>query len=768
MNKSELVGVLKSKKLVLLVAAAAVAGTLGTIKVQASPVVTRYNGMDRYETAAKVCEDGWKQDTDYAVIVNGENFPDALSAAPLAKKYDAPILLTGAEILNPYTSSELTRLNVKNVFIIGGKGVVSQSIEDALKAKKIKVTRLGGSDRYETAIQVAAKIGKHDEVAIINGNNFKDGMSIASIAALKGMPIILTDGTSLSSSVKKYLGNTSKMSQIYVIGDQNIISDNAISGLSNVKRIGYGNDYERNTSIIEAFQNEVDTNTLYIASAKDFPDSLGASALAPSTSSPVLFVDSPMDNSTQDFLKKHIVTKLKILGGNGSVSYATELAAQDLPLAVGSTQNITDTILQNEKYTPRQTIIITATDGTKKEVAVDWNLTKVNTTKPGIYNFLGKINGTDKTVYATLTVKPIPYKINDITDTADSRETYQIPSTVTAQMTDGTWAEVPVNWDYGTQSSNKPGVYVFNGTVDKYSKKVKLTLNINPASIVASIPDFKKVFATTDEMNDYISSDMPSQVIALMQDGSSTAFDVNWDAASTLIKGSRKGTHILKGTVPDCGKRVSYLMIVTSEGGVDLDPNNSGNSGNNGGNSNSPSRDIGELSPIVQGDVYPTQITDPLTNKKVKVTWKTGVSIGTSSNITTDASQYLDDCRIATMRLEGVTSNGTKVAATIGIIPKVIGITSDYTNPNATNTSYSPTTPIPITISASGVIKMEDIKLYAIISNPQGVTPLYKLVKVSLWNPPVISPSDSASYTVQATIDYYNSGVPVPVVIKVQ
>ena len=83
-----------------------------------------------------------------------------MSAAPLAKKYEAPILLTGKDILNPYTSVELNRLNVKNVFIIGGKGVVSQSIEDSLKARGIKVTRIGGADRYETGVQVAQKLGK--------------------------------------------------------------------------------------------------------------------------------------------------------------------------------------------------------------------------------------------------------------------------------------------------------------------------------------------------------------------------------------------------------------------------------------------------------------------------------------------------------------------------------------------------------------------------------------------------------------------------------
>ncbi|OAA83202.1 cell wall-binding repeat-containing protein [Clostridium ljungdahlii] len=481
MNSFRLKGVLKSKKLVLLVVSAAAFGILSTTKVYAQPTVDRYGGINRYETAAKVCDAGWTSSSDYAVLVNGENYPDALSAAPLAKKNNAPILLTDGQVLNPYTSSEITRLNVKNIFIVGGRYVVSQSIEDSLKARGIKVTRIEGKDRYDTSIQVAGKLSsKSNEVALVNANDFKDGMTIASIAALKGMPIILTDGGYLPASVKKYLGNGSKFNQIYVIGDENTIGNSVISGLSNVKRVGTGNAYGKNVSIIEAFQNEIDTSTLYIASAKDFADSLSASALAPNTSSPVLFVDSPMDEATSSFLKTHIVNNLKVLGGTGSVSYDLETIARRLPLQVGTASNITDTIWQGDKYTPRPTMVVTATDGTKKEVAIDWNLTKIDVTKPGIYTFVGKLRGTDQTVYTTLTVKPIPYKIDDLTEPASIGEDHPLPTTIPAQMTDGTTTNVPVTWDYGTQKVTTPGVYTFYGTVNKYNKKVKLTLTITP------------------------------------------------------------------------------------------------------------------------------------------------------------------------------------------------------------------------------------------------------------------------------------------------
>lgn len=743
MNDFKLMGILKSKRLALLVASSAVMCSLITTKVYAEPVVDRYGGADRYETAAKVCDAGWNTNTDYAVIVSGENYPDALSAAPLAKKYDAPILLTGSEVLNPYTSSELARLNVKNVFIIGGKSVVSQSIQDALKAKGIKVTRLGGADRYETALQVAKKLGKSGEVALVNGSNFRDGMSIASIAAMKGMPIILIGENYMPPSVKKYLGNTTKMDQIYVIGDKNTISDNVIKGLSNVKRIGTGNVYGENVSIIEAFKNEISTGTLYIASARDFPDSLSASALAPRTSSPVLFVGSPMDKATSDFLSTHIVNNLKILGGTGAVSYDSENTAKYLPLEVDSTNNFTDTIWQDEKYTPRATVVITATDGSKKEVPVDWNLINVNTSKPGTYTFKGTVRGTDKEVYTTLIVKPLPYKINDLTETAVSRENFQLPDTVSAQMTDGTTDQVDVSWDYGTQSGNKPGVYVFYGTVEKYSKKVKLTLTVNNSKEIDTINNIK---ITVSNKDDYT---LPKEIPAVMTDGSTQNVPVTWGSESKYDT----GVYVYKGTVDGYSKKVGLMLIVTGEGGQDPnDPNYPDNPGDS-------ARDLGELDAIMQDESYPDTITDPSTGKQIPVTWTEAISIDSNFD---DRGEYIDDCRIAKFTLKGTLKDGRKVKAVIGIIPRIVTLNVN----GATGNVPAIVINVDRNDYPSGVFNMSDLseKINAVIKKPDG-TREPKKVHIILWNPPVIDISDSNIYYVTATIKYYNT--PVTITIRV-
>ncbi|MCH3964255.1 MAG: cell wall-binding repeat-containing protein [Clostridium sp.] len=732
MNNLKMPGVLRSRKLALLVAAAAIAGVLSTTKAYAAPSVERYGGIDRYETAAKVCDAGWNTDTKYAVLANGENYPDALSAAPLAKKYDAPILLTGAGTLSPYTSSELTRLNVKNVFIVGGKGVVSQSIEDSLAARNIKVTRIGGDDRYETALKVAAKVGKSGEVALVNGNDFRDGMTIASIAALKEMPIILTGGNYMPASVKKYLGNGSKMDQIYVVGDSNTISDSVINGLSNVKRIGSGNSYSKNVGVIQAFQNEVDTGTLYIASARDFPDSLGASALAPKTSSPILFVDSPLDEATSNFLKTHIVNDLKVLGGTGAVSYEAESIAKSLSLGVGNTDNITDTIWQNEKYTPRETIVITATDGTKKEMPVEWNLTKVNTTKPGIYTFTGTVKGTDEKVYATLTVKPLPYKIDDIEKTAASRNSFSLPTTVPAQMTDGTTSQVAVSWDYGTQSGNKPGVYVFYGAVDKYSKKVKLTLTVTDSgSTTKTIKTINNIKKTVSNKSDY---SLPTKIPAIMTDGSTENVSVTWGPENDYAE----GVYTYEGTVSGYSKKVELMLVVTGEGGQDPNdpdyPDNPDNPDNPGDNDTDIQADPMY---VIQGESYdlPKKVTNPSTKKSFKIdSWSTK-----SIDVNGIDSEDYDDCSVTIINFEGIINGSDKKAGiTVYIKPRIVSV-------------YQPD--LIININAEDYAGQE----YKLPDTIRVVTAdgKIKIAKVTSWDKPYVNINTPQTYYIKGTVEYF-------------
>jgi putative cell wall-binding protein len=204
-----------------------------SINVYASSTTKRISGLNRYATSQAVALAGWQQ-SDYAVLANGEDFPDALSAAPLAKKYNAPILLTQKNVLPTETTNTLQQLKVKNVFVIGGTGVVSSAVENQLTSMGIVITRLAGQDRYETDIKVAKQLDNVTKIAIVTGEDFPDALSIAPIAVKENMPIILVAHNAIPDVVKNYI-NSQSISKVYVIGSGSSLDSAVTTGLSNVE-----------------------------------------------------------------------------------------------------------------------------------------------------------------------------------------------------------------------------------------------------------------------------------------------------------------------------------------------------------------------------------------------------------------------------------------------------------------------------------------------------------------------------------------------------
>jgi N-acetylmuramoyl-L-alanine amidase len=89
------------------------------------------------------------------ILASGENFPDALCAAPLATKYQAPILLTSKNSLPSAVENEINRLKPKNAILVGGTGAISDNIKTTLQNKGINVIRISGASRYETSLEIA-------------------------------------------------------------------------------------------------------------------------------------------------------------------------------------------------------------------------------------------------------------------------------------------------------------------------------------------------------------------------------------------------------------------------------------------------------------------------------------------------------------------------------------------------------------------------------------------------------------------------------------
>ncbi|MFL0266673.1 cell wall-binding repeat-containing protein [Candidatus Clostridium radicumherbarum] len=285
---------------------------------------TRFGGADRYATALEVSRNNWTN-SDYAILASGKDYPDALCATPLAKKYNAPILLTQGDTLTADIKSEFTRLLVKNVYIIGGTGAVSQNVENSIKALGINVIRLGGINRYKTSLLIAKELGTSTKVALASGDDFPDAVSVAAPAALSSMPILLSSKSTIDDEIKQFINSTSR-DVVYVIGGSGAISDTVLNQFSNTKRLAGLNRIQTNLAVINEFLPALDLSKVFVASAQDFPDGLSGSAAAALTASPVFLLDKTNLAPSISFITPNISesASFKILGGTGAISSSIE------------------------------------------------------------------------------------------------------------------------------------------------------------------------------------------------------------------------------------------------------------------------------------------------------------------------------------------------------------------------------------------------------------------------------------------------------------
>ncbi|MBP2032923.1 putative cell wall-binding protein [Clostridium algifaecis] len=297
-------------------------------QVTSAKQAIRISGQDRYETAAKVAASNWST-SDNVVLVSGEGYADAISASVLAKKLDAPVLLTNSKTLNSYAKAALSTLKAKNVYVIGGEASISKDVRDALKST-YSITELGGANRYETNAAVAGKLvdlGVDATNAIlVGGQGFSDALTAASIASSKG-EILLLGSNDLSSikSIENFVN--SHKSKVTVIGTDLVINDNTYKAVNGANRVAGGKDrFDTNLKVLESFKSDIKGNKVYVANASgnDYADALVASALAGKNNSPLILVDREGSDATTNainYLKSSLTSSsdIEVLGGTGVV-----------------------------------------------------------------------------------------------------------------------------------------------------------------------------------------------------------------------------------------------------------------------------------------------------------------------------------------------------------------------------------------------------------------------------------------------------------------
>lgn len=256
-----------------------------TFTVRPKPTVSRTTASSRYSYATALSRTSFTA-AKTAVLVSSGSWVDALSAAPLAHVVRGPVLLTSRNSLPSTTKSELARLGVKKIIIVGDASHVSASLKRSL-AKRYRVVRIAGSDRYTTANAVARSIAARSGWTVANrkvvvvGGNYASALTASAVAARKGWPLLYTSSASVRKSTRDTIKAIHATSAL-VVGSTAAVSNTAKGQLPSATRISSTNSLSIPTLLADwatknypaAFSGE----RIYVASNSQWGGSLGLPA----------------------------------------------------------------------------------------------------------------------------------------------------------------------------------------------------------------------------------------------------------------------------------------------------------------------------------------------------------------------------------------------------------------------------------------------------------------------------------------------------------
>src|SRR5699024_2386049 len=165
------------------------------------------------------------------------------------------------------------------------------------------------------------------EVAIANGMDFPDALSVASSAARKGMPILLVKDDWISEGTRNVIKRLGA-AETQVVGGTEVVSDQIADGLPNVNRLSGHDRYDTNIDVLEHF--DASDKHMYVTTGTNYADALTGAVLAAKQDSGILLVHQRVPDVTEDYIANHDLQHLTIFGGNVAIDRSVQETLNDL------------------------------------------------------------------------------------------------------------------------------------------------------------------------------------------------------------------------------------------------------------------------------------------------------------------------------------------------------------------------------------------------------------------------------------------------------
>lgn len=259
------------------------AAAAAQVKENTPEPVARFWGGDRFDTAVSVSRGSYPAagSAGAVVLARADNYPDALAGAPLASSKAAPLLLTPSATLDARTEAEISRVLAggRTVYVLGGEFAIAAPVASRLQQVGYHVVRLGGADRFETAIRIAeATNGAPEAIFLATGRDFPDALVAGTTARAARGVVVLTDDGTLPAATANYLA--AHPVQRYVVGERARPADPGAPA--------FGGSTPSEVSAAVARHFFPAPRGVAVASAANFPDALGGGAQASQLGIPLL------------------------------------------------------------------------------------------------------------------------------------------------------------------------------------------------------------------------------------------------------------------------------------------------------------------------------------------------------------------------------------------------------------------------------------------------------------------------------------------------
>ena len=251
-----------------------------------APVVSRIAGDDRYGTATALARALWPFSSAQhpsVLVVSGQDYPDALAAAPVAALFDAKLVLVTPTQVPPVTAAELRRQTSQEVTVVGGPAAVAAEVERQLRTITLQqVQRLAGADRYSTAAGLTQLANGTAppvaQVLVASGRSPADAISASGAAAAVGTGVLLVEPDAVPAATADAL-RLLRPERVVVVGGTTAISETVVaqlrqlSGSPTVRLAGHDR-YETSAVVGQAMVPAA--RSIVLATGQDYPDALTA------------------------------------------------------------------------------------------------------------------------------------------------------------------------------------------------------------------------------------------------------------------------------------------------------------------------------------------------------------------------------------------------------------------------------------------------------------------------------------------------------------